>query len=101
MAKYTYKQFIQAHKGKALDYDGVAGCQCFTKNHFVLMEDYTYKAIQDIEIGDRVIGYDGKINNVIQVHKHQANNLVFARILDLKRASDIYKQIGFKYVNFK
>ena len=28
-------------------------------------------------------------------------NLIFARILDLKRASDIYKQIGFKYVNFK
>ncbi len=28
-------------------------------------------------------------------------NLVFARIFDLKRASDIYKQIGFKYVNFK
>lgn len=28
MAKYNYKQFIQAHKGKAMDYDGVAGCQC-------------------------------------------------------------------------
>lgn len=28
-------------------------------------------------------------------------NLVFARIFDLQRASDIYKQIGFKYVSFK
>ena len=28
-------------------------------------------------------------------------NLIFARLLHLKRASDIYKQIGFKYVNFK
>ena len=27
-------------------------------------------------------------------------NLVFARILSLPRASDIYKKIGFKYVNF-
>lgn len=28
-------------------------------------------------------------------------NLIFARILDLPRASDIYKQLGFKYVTFK
>lgn len=28
-------------------------------------------------------------------------NLVIARILDLPRASDIYKSIGFKYVSFK
>ena len=28
-------------------------------------------------------------------------NLVFARLFDLDRASDIYKRIGFKYVSFK
>ena len=28
-------------------------------------------------------------------------NLIFARILDLPRASDIYKKIGFKYMEFK
>lgn len=28
-------------------------------------------------------------------------NLVIARVLDLPRASDIYKEIGFHYVNFK
>ena len=28
-------------------------------------------------------------------------NLIIARILDLPRASDLYKQIGFKYMNFK
>ena len=28
-------------------------------------------------------------------------NLIIARLLDLPRASDIYKQLGFKYVNFK
>lgn len=28
-------------------------------------------------------------------------NLVIARILDLPRASDIYKQIGIRYINFK
>ena len=28
-------------------------------------------------------------------------NLLFARILDLPRASDIYKKIGFKYMEFK
>ena len=28
-------------------------------------------------------------------------NLLFARIFNLQRASDIYKQIGFKYMNFK
>ena len=28
-------------------------------------------------------------------------NLIIARVFDLKRASDIYKQLGFKYVKFK
>ena len=28
-------------------------------------------------------------------------NLIIARLFDLKRASDIYKQLGFKYVKFK
>lgn len=28
-------------------------------------------------------------------------NLIFARVLSLPRASDIYKEIGFKYVSFK
>lgn len=38
MAKYTYKQFIQAHKGKAMDYDGVAGCQCIDLCKYYLDE---------------------------------------------------------------
>lgn len=28
-------------------------------------------------------------------------NLIFARMFNLQRASDIYKKIGFKYINFK
>lgn len=38
MAKYTYKEFIQAHKGKAMDYDGVAGCQCIDLCKYYLDE---------------------------------------------------------------
>ena len=38
MAKYTYSQFIQAHKGKAMDYDGVAGCQCIDLCKYYLDE---------------------------------------------------------------
>lgn len=38
MAKYTYKEFISAHKGKAMDYDGVAGCQCIDLCKYYLDE---------------------------------------------------------------
>lgn len=38
MAKYTYKEFISAHKGKAMDYDGIAGCQCIDLCKYYLDE---------------------------------------------------------------
>ena len=56
MAKYTYKQFIQAHKNKAMDYDGVAGCQCVDLTKYYLDEvfDLTPGAW-----GDAYYWYDG------------------------------------------
>lgn len=37
---------------------------CFDPNAKVLMADLTWKAIKDIEVGDRVIGDNGKVNTV-------------------------------------
>lgn len=68
----TFDKFVETYNGHAIDYDGGAGVQCFTKNHYVLMADKTYKAIQDIQVGDLVVGYDNQLNNVIQTHKHLA-----------------------------
>lgn len=38
MKKYNYTQFIQAHKNKAMDYDGIAGCQCIDLCKYYLDE---------------------------------------------------------------
>ena len=38
MKKYNYTQFIQAHKDKAMDYDGIAGCQCIDLCKYYLDE---------------------------------------------------------------
>ena len=38
MKKYNYEQFIQAHKDKAMDYDGIAGCQCIDLCKYYLDE---------------------------------------------------------------
>ena len=68
----NYTEFINAHNGRGTDYDGAYGVQCFTKNHYVNMADGTYKAIQDIVIGDQVLGCDNEINTVTQIHAHEA-----------------------------
>lgn len=62
-------EFIAEYSGKKIDYDKAHGPQCFTKDHFVLMSDWTYKAIQDIVVGDKVIGYDNEVNTVTQVFR--------------------------------
>lgn len=73
MALMTYDEYFKKYNGVGIDYDGKWSYQCFTKDHYVLMADMTYKAIQDIEIGDKVIGYDNKVNTVIQTHKRKAD----------------------------
>lgn len=62
----TLTSFINKYLGKKVDFDGTNGCQCFTKDHFILMADWTYKAIQDVQVGDKVIGYDNEVNTVIK-----------------------------------
>lgn len=58
-------EFVNKHIGKKVDFDGAFGAQCFTKNHYVLMGDWTYKPIQDVKVGDKVVGVDNKINTVV------------------------------------
>lgn len=72
MALMTFDEYFKKYNGVGIDFDGQYSYQCFTANHYVLMEDWTYKAIQDIEVGDRVIGYDNEVNTVLQTHKRKA-----------------------------
>lgn len=64
-------EFVQRTVKEKVDFDKAYGCQCFLKDHFVLMADWTYKPIQDIKIGDKVIGYDNKINTVTKLFKNE------------------------------
>ena len=41
---------------------------CHAKGHSILMQDGTTKAVEDISIGDKVMGPDGKPRNVIDLH---------------------------------
>lgn len=59
-------EFVNKYHGKKVDFDGAYGAQCFTKNHYVLMGDWTYKPIQDVKVGDKVVGVDNEINTVVQ-----------------------------------
>ena len=68
-----FDKFFAERLGKGIDYDGQYSYQCFTKDHYVLMADWTYKAIQDVQIGDKVIGYDNEVNTVVQLHRRQAD----------------------------
>ena len=66
MAKYTYKQFIQAHKGKAMDYDGVAGCQCVDLTKYYLKEVF---GLTPGAWGDAYYWYDG-FDNIPTLNKN-------------------------------
>lgn len=55
MALKTYEQFIAAHKGKAADYDGVAGAQCVDLAKFYLHEVF---GIEPGAWGDAHCWYD-------------------------------------------
>lgn len=68
-----FDKYFADRIGVGLDYDGVYDVQCFTKDHYVLMADWTYKAIQDVQIGDKVIGYDNEVNTVVQLHRHKSD----------------------------
>lgn len=49
---------------------------CFVAGTRVLMADGTYKAIEQITEGERVINRKGEIGRVTKTFKHQADNLV-------------------------
>ena len=71
----TTIEFTNKYLGAKIDYDGRYGFQCHTKGHYVLMSDYTYKAIEDIKIGDKVISKSNKINTVTDVMSRDAKTL--------------------------
>lgn len=49
---------------------------CFAAGTRVLMSDGTYKFIEEIKEGDRVINRKGEIGKVVRTFKHQAENIV-------------------------
>ena len=70
-SKMNLEEFIMLYNGKKVDYDHAYGPQCFTKDHCVLMSDWTYKPIQDIKVGDKVIGYDNNVNTVTHLFQNE------------------------------
>ena len=81
----NFDEFITKYCGKKVDFDKVFGAQCFTKGHCVLTADWTYKPIQDICVGDKVIGYDNQASTVTQLFKRTA------KVLHLRtELSDLY-----------
>ena len=67
--------FINKYNGKKVDYDGVFGAQCFTKDHYVLMADKTYRAIQEVKVGDKVMGAYSDINTVTKVFNSEKETI--------------------------
>ena len=43
--------------------------KCFRANVKVLLEDKSLKNIQDIEVGEKLVGKDGEINEVTELHR--------------------------------
>lgn len=70
----SYDAFRAAVVGKGFDIDGAWGYQCLTAGHYVLMNDGSYKAIEDIEEGELVAGGKNVLQNtprlaqVMKVH---------------------------------
>lgn len=48
-----------------------SGTACFIKGTQVLMADLTYKNIEDIEVGDKVIGSNQSVNTVLELKPSQ------------------------------
>lgn len=71
MAGMLLDDFVKKYEGKKVDFDGVYGPQCFLRDHCVLMSDWTYKPIQDVKVGDRVIGYDNALNTVTKIFQSE------------------------------
>lgn len=66
-------EFVQKHIKTKVDFDGAYGAQCFTGGHCVLMADWTYKPIEDVRVGDKVVGYDNGINTVTKLFTREAD----------------------------
>lgn len=67
-------EFYLETDGKIIDVDGVYGGQCFTKGHYITMNDKTYKKIEDINVGDYVYNKNMKRRNkVLSVISRKAN----------------------------
>jgi hypothetical protein len=61
------------HSGGTCDFNGAVAC--FVKDTKIVMEDYSTKNIQQINSGEKVIGFNGKINTVL----HRTESLLGKR----------------------
>ena len=59
-------RYLEKHQGNPC---GVLPTGCHAKGQGILMADGTVKAVEDIVIGDRVMGPDGTPRNVIDIHR--------------------------------
>ena len=64
---------ISGHKFLLIHGDQV---RCFHPDSKISIFDGTVKNIQDIDIGDRVISHNGKINKVTHKHEYEANGKI-------------------------
>lgn len=78
-------EFVNRYVNTKVDFDGAYGAQCFLKDHCVLMSDWTYKPIQDLRVGDKVVGYNNDVNEITKLFKSERE------VIHIKtELSDIY-----------
>lgn len=63
----NYDAFRGGVLGKGYDIDGAYGYQCLTAGHLVLMDDGSYKAIEEIEEGEQIAGGKTVISNAARM----------------------------------
>lgn len=74
---------------------------CFTSDSLVMLSDLTSKRIADMQVGDRVLGDGGVINEVVEVRVHGQEERVIVSINDLKTTEShpVKTSDGWKAVN--
>lgn len=61
---YTlYETFVSRYYGKGVDFDKSFGNQCLTSGHLVSMADGTYKPVEEVEVGDALLGGNTVVSN--------------------------------------
>jgi hypothetical protein len=55
---------------------GGGGGECFIAGSQVLMADRTYKPIEEVQVGDKVIGLDETVNEVVDLRIHEETSRI-------------------------